>query len=221
VTVQPWIQDDWRVAKTLTLNLGLRWEWNGRPVSANRSVSTLLFQDGNATLVTAGNPRPLPSSLVYEDYHNFAPRVGFAWNPQFGHGRTVFRGAYGIFYQREIANTWVFTSINPPFIVTSVINLDTAPGSPSNWQNFSLSRPTALSSPGVLQVYAMDPRWKDTSVGQWNFNIQQAVAYNMVVQVGHLGNHDTHLPRETFLNEPVPGPGPVQSRRLTRISEIS
>jgi hypothetical protein len=213
VVVQPWFQDDWRVSKTLTVNLGMRWEWNGRPTSANTSVSTILYQNGAATLVTARNPGSLPASLVYENYNNFGPRAGFAWNPQFGHGRTVFRGAYGIFYQREIANTWVFTAINPPFIITNAITLDTTPGSPTNWQNFSLTRPTALAMPGSLQVYALDPHWKDTSVQQWNFNVQQLIGYNLVLQAAYLGNHDTHLPRETFPNEPIPGPGPVQTRR--------
>jgi hypothetical protein len=115
--VEPWIQDDWRVTPELTLNLGLRWEWAGRPVSKDNTISTVIFDQSGARLITAKNPEGYPAALAYDDFNNFAPRFGFAYNPKFLGGKTVLRGAYGTFYQRELANTWVDLAINDPLSV--------------------------------------------------------------------------------------------------------
>jgi hypothetical protein len=211
--VEPWLQDDWRVTKTLTVNLGLRYEWAGRPTSDDNSISAVAFQSGSANLVTGRSPGSLPPSLIFDRYRDFAPRAGFAWAPLWGHGRTVARGAYGIFYQREAINTWIDLAINPPFIRQAQITLNTTPSSPFYFANYSLSNPTALGGSLSTLVYTVDPRWKDASVQQWNFNIQQDLGYNTVLQIVYVGNHGAHLARETFVNQPPPGPGPVQSRR--------
>ena len=101
----PWVHDDWRISKTLTINLGLRYEWFGRPISDDGSIASVEFNNGTAALFTGRDPGNLPRSLIYNDNKDFGPRIGFAWNPRFGAGKTVFRGAYDIFYQRELANT--------------------------------------------------------------------------------------------------------------------
>ncbi len=212
--VGPWFQDDWRVSSELTVNLGLRWEWSGRPTSDDNSISSVLFLPGQqAQLLTARDPGPLPRALAYNDFDNFAPRVGFAYSPKFLHGKTVFRGAYGIFYQREAANTWIDIAINVPFIRQTQIFLDKDPTSPFYFGNYNLQQPTALAPPKPLLVFSMDPNWRDGMVQQWNFNLQQEVAHNMVLQVAYVGNHSSHLARETVPNQPLPGPGPVQPRR--------
>src|ERR1041384_7870480 len=56
-------------------------------------------------------------------------------------------------------------------------------------------------------VYSIDTHWKDASVQMWNFNIQHELGYNVVLQVAYIGNHGSHLARETFPNEPLPAPG--------------
>jgi hypothetical protein len=211
--VAPWVADDWRVSKTFTVNLGLRYEWEGRPTSNNNTISNVLFQNGSATLVTPTDAHGLPPALVYNRWGDVAPRAGFAWNPAFGHGHTVIRGAYGIFYQRELANTWEDLAINPPFISTAQITLNTTPSSPFYFANYSLSNPTALGGSISSLVYTLDTHLKDAAVQQWNFNVQQELGYSTVLQVAYVGNHDAHLARETFPNQPSPAPGPVQPRR--------
>lgn len=114
--LEPWFQDDWRVNTELTINFGLRWEWQGRPVSRDGTISTVYFDNGVGRLLTGKNPSPLPPALAYNDNNNFAPRIGLAYSPKFLRGKTVIRSAYGIFYQREAANTWVDLAINDPFI---------------------------------------------------------------------------------------------------------
>jgi hypothetical protein len=211
--VEPWVQDDWRVTPEFTLNLGLRWEWAGRPVSKDNSISTVIFDQGTARLITGRDPQGYPSALAYDDFNNYAPRFGFAYAPKFLGGKTVFRGAYGIFYQRELANTWVDLAINDPFIRQTTFNLDTDPASRFYFRNYDLSRPTALAPPSPLLTFAVDTNWREGQVHQWNFNVQQSLGFNTVVQIAYVGNRGLRLPWATLPNQPDPGPGPVQSRR--------
>jgi len=211
--VEPWIQDDWRVTPELTLNLGLRWEWAGRPVSKDNTISTVIFDQSGARLITAKNPEGYPAALAYDDFNNFAPRFGFAYNPKFLGGKTVLRGAYGTFYQRELANTWVDLAINDPFIRQTNFNLDTDPNSPFYFAKYDLSRPTALAPSSPLLTFAVDTNWRDGMVHQWNFNVQQSLGFGTVLQVAYVGNRGLRLPWSTLANQPAPGPGPIQPRR--------
>jgi len=211
--VEPWIQDDWRVSSELTLNLGLRYEWSGRPVSKNGTISSVVFDSKGPRLITGQNPDGYPRSLAYDDYKNFAPRVGFAYSPKRLGGKTVVRAAYGIFYQRENANTWVDLAINDPFIRQTNINLDTTPTSPYYFAKYDLSRPSALAPSIPLLVFAVDTNWHDGRIHQWNLNIQQSLGYGVVLQVSYVGNHGLHLPWATLPNQPSPGIGPVDARR--------
>ena len=178
--VEPWVQDDWRVTPELTLNLGLRWEWAGRPVSKDNTISTVIFEGSSARLITAKDPAGYPAALAYDDFNNFAPRFGFAYTPKFLGGKTVLRSAYGIFYQREAANTWVDLAINDPFIRQTTFTLETDQSSQFFWRNFDLSRPLALSFRFRCWSFSVDTNWREGMVHQWNFNIQQSVGFNTI-----------------------------------------
>jgi hypothetical protein len=111
--------DDWKVTPTLTLNLGLRWEYFGFPYEVNGMLSTFDYEaalvTGNAAdgFLYASNfkPESVPGgteaeiryadsrSIMRGDKNNFMPRFGFAWSP-FGKGNFVIRGGYGMFYER-------------------------------------------------------------------------------------------------------------------------
>ena len=119
------VSDDWRVTPNLTLNIGLRWEMFGRPVEQNGYLSTFDYnaalrslqangesplQDGfvfannfdqNGYPGAAGLPLTISDrkSIVPTDYNNIMPRFGFSWSP-FANRKVVFRGGYGMFYER-------------------------------------------------------------------------------------------------------------------------
>jgi outer membrane receptor protein involved in Fe transport len=104
-----YVQDDWRVHPRLTLNLGLRYELPFPWVQPNNYWGTLhvgqqsqVFKNAPLGMVFPGDPG-VPRGLIQTDTNNFAPRIGFAWDP-FGRGRTSVRGAYGIFYEALNAN---------------------------------------------------------------------------------------------------------------------
>jgi hypothetical protein len=205
----PWVQDDWRATPTLTLNFGLRYEWSGRPVSQNNTISNIDFSGRTAQLVTAQdhNQFGFPRSLVNNDNNDFAPRLGFAWSPS-KHNRYVLRGGYGWFYQRETSNSWEDLSINPPFINQTSFNLG-----PTQVASFDLHNPFALAPPIPLLTFAMQKDWRDGYVQEWNLDQQYAITQQLVLDIAYVGNKGTKLPDAIPINEAVPGPGDPQTRR--------
>jgi hypothetical protein len=120
-----YISDDWRFSDKLTLNLGLRWDWFGRPVEKNGSFANFDFSrvtdpnniatgfilpanamDTGIDAIDASLPTIARAdnnhTLNGQDLNNFAPRIGFAWKP-FKSDSTVIRGGYGLFYDRPSA----------------------------------------------------------------------------------------------------------------------
>jgi hypothetical protein len=223
--IMPWVQDDWRVTPKLTVNLGLRFEWRPWPVSKDNTISNIVLPPGGgqASLLLAGpcvpagirdcattlntSISPTRSTLASTDKNNFAPRVGFAY--RLGNsGRTVMRGAYGVFYQAEPFNQFVFLSINPPF--TSYFNrfINT-----SNFQNWDWFHPTAGLPPGGVQFTYIPPNSRTPYLQAWNFGIQHDFGDGFVLDTSYVGNKDTKLWARTWPNQPPPGPGDVDSRR--------
>jgi hypothetical protein len=89
-----YVQDSWRVRPGLTLNLGLRWEGLNNPV-----VPTEEFGKPTTNPLDPGGIFGLDQQAVNDNWNNWAPRAGFAWDPK-NDGRTVIRGGAGIFYSR-------------------------------------------------------------------------------------------------------------------------
>jgi hypothetical protein len=218
----PWIQDDWKISRRITLNFGLRYEWLGRPYS-NRDKIANFYQSGPAAaaIITpkdTGSPlaqvRPnfLPRSLVHDDYNNLAPRAGIAWQVA---KKTVLRSAYGIFYQRDGTNDWVLMADIPPFIRTGLVTLSANQSSftqfPVNDLSPVVNFVTPGSRPNLTSVHNID--WKDGLVQQWNVFLEHSLGESMVFKAGYVGNKGVGIPRYRYPNDPQPGPGDVQSRR--------
>ena len=232
--IMPWVQDDWRVTPKLTINLGLRYEWRPWPVSRDNTISNIILPPGGgqASLVLSGpcvpggirdcattlptSIAPTRSTIANTDKNNFAPRIGFAYRLG-DSGRTVMRGAYGMFYQAEPFNQFVFLSINPPFV--SYYNRFINTGNFQNWDWFN---PTAGLPPGGVQFTYIPSNSSTPYLQAWNFGIQHDFGAGFVLDTTYVGNKDTKLWARTWPNQPRPGPGDIDSRRpYTNVSTIA
>jgi outer membrane receptor protein involved in Fe transport len=230
----PWVQDDWRVTKNLTLNLGLRYEWIGNPYSINGAISNLRLPPGGglATVVIPGQCVPdLPTHQCYiggltvdkpstpstmdNNNKNFAPRVGFAYSLG---NHTVVRAGYGIFFQKEFMGRSTILATNPPFVGSFTVN-----NTPQTFQNFSFTDPYAgLSQGGKLGFEYVPEHTPNAYLQAWNLALQRELRAGINVEIAYVGNKGTHQESNLDVNEPrLPGPGPLDPRRpYTNVSGI-
>ncbi|HXU21778.1 MAG TPA: carboxypeptidase-like regulatory domain-containing protein [Verrucomicrobiae bacterium] len=215
------IQDDFKMSPRLTWNLGLRWEYNGNPydtVPANDQVNPSFAQflanavppaGGTYAGFTAGTVigTPLPPGIpqrknrLYTEGHspftNFAPRIGFAWQPFSSSGKLVVRGSGGIFY---IAGTAGFISN-----VTATDEPQAYPLSRSGTSNdtASWSCPFCPVVPiGFVQRFqnsavsagsAVDPNMRAATMTSESLNVQYAIKSSLSLEVGYVGNRVEHI----------------------------
>jgi hypothetical protein len=171
------IQDDARVTRKLTLNMGLRYQYETSPADVNDRQSNFDIDTG-----TVDRPG---TQLMNMPATNFGPRFGFAYSV-FDSGRTVLRGAYGIYYMNFnatlVQNTP--TNTNPTSISLTRQQVPGLVGFPF---------PDISSFSGVQGVSAVQRDWKTPYVQNWNFNIQQGLGGDFRLQVGYVGNKGTHI----------------------------
>ena len=123
-----YFNDAWRLRPTLTLNLGLRYEYYGVQHNNDPALDSNFYFGSGATLqerIRNGSVQVAPNSPVgglwRPDWNNFAPRVGFAWDV-FGDGRTSLRGGYGVSYERNFGNVTFNVIQNPPGQAVVTVN---------------------------------------------------------------------------------------------------
>ncbi|HEY6307067.1 MAG TPA: TonB-dependent receptor [Candidatus Angelobacter sp.] len=188
------VQDNWRVAKNLTLNLGVRYEQVTPYIETNNQLVNL---DINPTFtavapVLPGQTGPItgtqyPAGLINTSHFDFAPRVGLAWKPL---SKTVVRAGYGINYNlAQYGAMATQLGFQPPFAV-SQINPAPTPTSLTLQNGF----PKGVASPNhITNTYAVDPNYQLPYVQTWNLNIQQEIKSSIVVNIGYTGSKGTHL----------------------------
>jgi hypothetical protein len=187
------VQDDVKVSARVTLNLGLRWEYNGVPSEIHDRLG--IFDFTNRALVREGTNG---AEAYHKQFTNFGPRVGLSWDP-FGHGKTVVRTGAGLYYDQPVTNIVTPLGSNPPF--SQSVNIT---------QNINLGTPFN-SPPGVgsaLQV--VDPNFKSGRVFSYNFNVQQEVL-GTVFQIAYVGSQGRHLRLTGDYNQGIGGKRPVST----------
>jgi len=201
-------QDDWRILPSLSLNLGLRYEYIGPYTEAQDRIANLevgpgfttavpvvptgaVFPAGSGTFLTSSNP-----ALVNPDRNNFAPRIGIAWKPA---PKTVVRAGYGINYNLAqygaIIQNFAF---QPPFANTATNSTDVTGLTSPTPLTIINGFPTA-SQTTVRNNFAVNPDYALGYVQIWNLDIQHEFRGNLVLNVGYNGAKGTRLDSERAL----------------------
>ena len=189
-------QDSWKVRSDLTLELGLRYDWNGTPTEAQGRF--INFDPATGTLGAVDTP-------YVQSARNFEPRVGFAWNV-LGNSKTVLRGGYGYAVDQPITNSITGLAANPPLAAPVTFT-----GSKSNpLDRIGVNTINSLSpAVGQLSPAAIDPNFHNAYVQSYNLNIQQQVTDSFGIMVGYFGSKGTDLRYSRNINQFIaPGTRP-------------
>ncbi|WP_263409441.1 carboxypeptidase regulatory-like domain-containing protein [Terriglobus tenax] len=211
------LQDDYRIFRNLTLNLGLRWDVQTPPTDPKNRQSAFIpgqkstvYPTAPTGLVVVGD-QGINRGIVSTRWHHVSPRVGFAWDP-FGNGRTAVRGAFGLFFGSVSGNEWNGVSNFQPFAVRNryafIKSMTDIYGDPRSFPNgnpypyvYDPKNPRPFITPA--QVQGIDLAYQWPYVYQTNFSIQQQVTNSLAVSMSYVGSFSHDVPFAPDVNYPV------------------
>jgi hypothetical protein len=208
-----WVQDDIRLTEKLTVNLGLRWEYNAWPHHRRGRMGGFDTIDGKFYWTSrnpiTGEPANIRETIAEPEYLNFAPRIGFAYRIL---PRTVLRSAYGIFYNSNFGWEWSTGRGNWPFSISDNVTGVNIPGvAPTRADQQFGSFDPSLVRPTAQHTIARDLNMP--YMQNWNFGIEHQLTQSMVLELNYQGAKGTHLSSFLSTNDPPPGPGDPNLRR--------
>jgi len=193
------VQDDWRISDRLTLNLGIRYDYN---------TGLEFDQSGLASVQFLANYVPgFQDAGLKHDWNNIAPRLGFAYD-MFGTGKTIIRGGYGIFYDQLYAETFMYAATflaADPWsmkfynrLTSGILNPDGSywqPDNPSNPTNL----PANLITPGLC-TDAIGPEFEYPYTHHFNIGFSQQITPDFAVDVNYVHTETRGLGKGDELN---------------------
>jgi hypothetical protein len=221
-------QDDYKLFRTLTLNIGLRYMYFTPPYTTDDMYGSFVYPVQCPSYAACGTQfvrflssdspfvphhgiagKDLPRSLTSTEKKDLGPRFGFAWQP-FGRQSTVVRGGYGIFYDTVPLNVYGDSLLNYPRVIEQQQNLglqQNGPPPPEGFIGFLLDTPAL--GPGPIAQFepgpnGFPPDFHNAYVQSWNIGIQQQLPSQMLIEVGYVGTKTTRLERQEQSNTAEP-----------------
>jgi hypothetical protein len=219
-------QDTIKVLPRLTLNLGVRYEYNSPQYDVHNeiigffggNVQSKVFPDAPPGILYPGDPGTPNRALVYPDRNNWAPRVGFAWDI-FGNGKLVMRGGGGIFYDIEDGGLNLQFGGQPPF--GDGLNLNFQPSDVTSSPNFladpftsiGLTNPFPFASQGrvgqffvpkISFAYVTDPHFRTPYSENFNYGFQYQLTKDTAIEAVYVGSLGRKLITTDDVNPPQP-----------------
>ncbi len=223
---QLYVQDDWRITRSLTLNYGLRFELNGNITDTQNRLSNIELDRVVIASDSQGNINPLANGLLSQipvpyvtskqaGYNNsllrpgvshWAPRFGLAWQAD---SKTVIRAGWGLFYNQAAYSIQTALTEALPFYFNKNVNTAATTLVPSlTTSNILLSNAT-----GTIGGNTMNYNYRAEFADSWSLDVQRSLATDWVLTVSYFGSHVTGADNSTYKNVPTPGPGDIASRR--------
>ena len=217
---EAFLQDDFKFTPRVTISAGLRWSYFGQPTESSNNLSNFDPQSYKATaaakidsatgniiansvtlpysngIIVGGKNSPFGDKVGGDQWGNFAPRIGIAWDP-YGDGKMSVRAGYGLYYDSGLFGTYeqsIF--INPPLVQSVTLTngsfSNVSAGTPPGTVSTVLGRGTQLSN-------------KTPYVQQWSFSLQRQVMKGTILEVTYAGSKGTHLLGIVDINQALPG----------------
>ena len=241
-------QDDYRIRRSLTLNIGLRYERLGQfGDSLGRNAS---FDIGKADpnplpsgsvagyVVASNFPGVLPSGVLRanntfgnygEGQNTIAPRIGFAWQFLPSISRMVLRGGYGTYYSRPTGQAFYQNILGAPFSEFR-LNAGLANATATFQAPFPQPFPTPESFPSfpaysptsTTTIYSVAPDFRPAMIQQYSLNVQAELHEGWLLEIGYMGTRGTHLVRQRSLNQALSASanGPIRGVKTNSVANI-
>ncbi len=211
------LQDDWKVGQSLTINLGVRYDYL-QPLFDSKGRMANIEQNGLFVTKLVTPQTAKYGRMVQGDKNNWGPRIGLAWRPSFV-SNSVVRAGYGVYFNHIHPNAPF--GMTESSQATSSFSVD---GSPSGKPDIFFNDPFKTSGTPGLELNAVpsnDPDYRDAYIQQWNFTIQKQAPLGFLVDVGYVGSKGTRLSVTLpSMNRPyevvdpsTPGLAPINARR--------
>ncbi|HYL37323.1 MAG TPA: carboxypeptidase regulatory-like domain-containing protein [Bryobacteraceae bacterium] len=214
-----YVQDDYRIRRNLTLNVGARYSifrqaYDGKgflnnfdPTLYSAAKAPGIDASGNLVpgtgdplngIFVAAKNSPYGDKVTNENYGDIAPRFGFSWDP-FGDGKTAIRSGYGIAYDfSQLSNVYESPITSNPSSLRTVTYNNTT------FANVTGGTPPTAAPPALAGVGIP---WKTPYMQQYSFDVQRELPLRYVVDLGYFGSKGTHLIGGADINEVPPGLG--------------
>jgi hypothetical protein len=210
-----YFQDDYKVSRDLTVNLGLRWSYFSQSINLLHTQSVARQTGPNPIWLTSLPLSLTTFPLIPENYKNFEPRVGFAYSPSFRPG-FVIRGGFAIVYDPAFYNIFLNAYTAAPVVNTGTINCNgttvnclPAGGTTNalvNAQNAAYN-PTGVN-PGIKSQSTVNIPFKNPVSNNYTLGIQQQLGRIAVMEIRYVGNHSydqfQNLNGNAFINATPP-----------------
>jgi hypothetical protein len=198
-------QDNWQVTPRLNFNYGLRWDYNGPIYDPTHTISTFL---PSAPGGLAFPPQTI-STLYPRALNNFAPRLGFAFTPTRG-GKTVIRGAWGIYYDTINGNLFIDNRAKPggrgvarnPGGTNPVFSIQNDNGPLTVVKDQPIFG--SLTPQPPFGVFGINQNLRSPYVQNFSINVQHQLTSKVVLQAGYVGSQSRKLIVTRNINQPAP-----------------
>jgi hypothetical protein len=199
-----YVTDDWRVSPVLTVNAGVRWEYEAPVTERFGRLVNLDVAPGFSAVspVVADHPvGPLtgqryPDSLVRPDRRGLQPRVGLAWRPIAG-SSLVIRAGYGVYRNTSVYEPLALLMAQQPPL-SKTLSVENSAANP-----LSLANGFAASQAATLNTFAIDPDFRVGYAQNWQVLAQRDLPASLTMTATYLGTKGSHLMQE-FLPNTVP-----------------